>query len=110
MEIIDVGVKFYHRLANRDKLQGDGAHTAVEFRKQYLNDLDSPNAWKVTEPYIELNFEHVKRLGPSFANEAFAYFTKYTDPETIYKRIIFKNLSKVQKSIIEVELKTGYKR
>ena len=110
MNTIDIGTDFYHRLANRDTLQGDGTHTAVEFRKKYLNELDDPAAWKIKEPFIVLNFVNVKRLGPSFANEAFAYFTKWADPLTIYSRIIFSNLSKVQKSIIDVEIKTGYKR
>ena len=107
---IDIGKDFYHRLANRDKYQGDGKHTAVEFREKYLSGLDSVSAWNVESTFIEFDFSNVKKLGPSFANEAFAYFTKYAKPSKILKRIKLINISNVKKLIIEQELESGYKK
>lgn len=105
---IDVGKDFYHRLANRDERQGDGKHTATNFRKKYLSRLDDPQAWKEeTEPII-LDFTNVKKIGPSFANEAFGYFIKYVKPEEFYKKVQFTNISNVQKMIIDQELRSGY--
>lgn len=108
MSTIDVGTEFYHRLANRDKQQGDGKHTAVEFRRRYLTELDNPDAWTQEIKPILLDFKNVEKIGPSFANEAFAYFTKYAKPEKILERIIFLNISKVQLIIIKQELDSGY--
>lgn len=105
---IDVGKDFYHRLANRDDRQGDGKHTAVQFRKKYLSSLDDSEAWnEQTEP-ITLDFANVKKIGPSFANEAFGYFTKYAKPEAFYKKVRFINITNVQKMIIDEELQSGY--
>jgi hypothetical protein len=107
---IDVGKEFSTRLTNRNKRQGDGTHTADEFRKKYLSDFDSADAWTNGILTIELDFANVFKIGPSFANEAFAYFMKYTKPEEFLRRIVFKNLSRVKQAIIEDELKTGYCR
>lgn len=111
MKIIDVGNQFYARLANRDKFQGDGKNTAINFRNEYLKELDSEDAWQGDELFIILDFKNVRKLGPSFANEAFAYFTKYNNatPDRILKRIKFQNISRVKKSIIDDELENGYK-
>jgi hypothetical protein len=105
---IDVGKDFYHRLANRDNKQGDGKYTAVEFRKKYLADLNNEGAWKTNDLFIEFDFSNVKRIGPSFANEAFGYFTQYARPEVILQRIKFKHISEVQLMIIKEELEVGY--
>jgi hypothetical protein len=110
MQEIKIATDFYHRLANRDSRQGDGRHTAVEFREKYLSSLDSKAAWGDAGCIVLLDFEGVRKIGPSFANEAFAYFTKYADPETILKKICLKNASNVQSKIIQMELETGYKR
>lgn len=110
MKRIDVGKEFYHRLANRDQRQGDGRNNAVQFRERYLSELDSVEAWKDDTTYIILDFENVKIIGPSFANEAFGYFTIYANPEKILKRILFEGVSTVQKGIIETELQAGYSR
>ena len=110
MKIVNVGKEFYPRLANRDKLQGDSKHTAAEFRDTFLKDLDNKAAWDSGDPYITLDFSEVKKIGPSFANEAFAYFAKYTSPEVIFKKILFTNISNVQRAIIDIELNTGYKK
>lgn len=108
--IVDIGADFYHRLANRDKFQGDGKNTAVEFRDLYLHDLDSADAWKSDDESIVLDFSKVTILIPSFANEAFAYFTKYAPPERILKKIVLRNISKIKAGIIEEELTNGYSR
>jgi len=102
---INVGIDFYHRLTNRDYNQGDGKHTAaVDFRNKFLKELDSEDAWKNPEKKIILDFKEVKKIGPSFANEAFGYFTKYAEPGTIFKVIEIKNASNVQLEIIKIEL------
>ena len=108
IKTIDVGKEFYHRLANRDYRQGDGKYTAVEFRKKYLADLDKESEWKKNDIFIEFDFSNVKRIGPSFANEAFGYFTQYARPEVILQRIGFKHISEVQLMIIKEELNVGY--
>ena len=110
MREVDVGKEFYHRLANRNRYQGDGRHTAEQFRKAYLCDLDKEDTWQDDKITIIFNFENVKKIGPSFANEAFAYFMKYTTPQQLKKKIRFKNISSVQELIIEQELESGYSR
>lgn len=71
-----------------------------EFRDIYLKVLDSPNAWVGHVPFIILDFSNVERLGPSWANEAFAYFTKYGDPSSVLEKIQLKNISRVKLAII----------
>lgn len=110
MKTIDVAKEFYPRLSNRDETQGDGKHTAIEFRERFLKELDAKEAWESTTPFIALDFRDVKKIGPSFANESFAYFTQYARPGDVLNRINFKNLSTVQESIIKSELESGYRR
>lgn len=110
MKSIDVGKDFYHRLANRDQRQGDGRNNAEQFRVRYLSDLDSSEAWIDDSPQIVLDFTNVRVIGPSFANEAFGYFTIYAKPERILQKILFTNISVVDMAIIETELKAGYAR
>ena len=62
MTTIDVGVVFYHRLANRDSKQGDGKHTAVEFRTRFLSSLDNPQIWKSSSEPTILDFKNVKKI------------------------------------------------
>lgn len=109
MKTIDVKKDFHHRLANRDETQGDGTFTAKEFRLKYLSFLDNKEMWKNNNKEIELDFKDVKKIGPSFANEAFAYFTKYAKPELILLKISLINISKIQKIIIFEELEDGYR-
>jgi hypothetical protein len=109
MKTVDVGKDFYHRLANRDQFQGDGKHTAVEFRNKYLLELDNKAAWSYPEQFIELDFQNVNKIGPSFANEAFGYFMKYTDPQGFIRKVKFSNISEVHLMIIEEELESGFK-
>jgi len=108
-KVIDVGVDFYHRLVNRDSLQCDGKFNAVEFRHKYLKELDNQQSWENSDEFIQLDFSHVKKIGPSFANEAFGYFTKYTKPKQILQKIVCKNINEVSLMIIEEELNAGYK-
>lgn len=109
MRVIDVGTEFYHRLANRDEKQGDGKHTALEFRKLYLSHLDSLEAWRSPIEPITFDFKNVKKIGPSFASEAFAYFMKYAKPQEFLEKVKFINISDVQFMIIKEELESGYK-
>jgi hypothetical protein len=107
---IDVGRDFFVDLVNRDANQGDGLYTAVEFRDRYLKDLMEPKFWVKPKEYIRLDFSKVEILGPSFANEAFAYFTQFdVKPDTILQVISFVNVSRVKLSIIKVELEQGYR-
>jgi len=110
MEIIDVGKDYYYRLANRNKYQGDGKYNAEDFRKKYLKDIDNENSWKSSDSFITLDFSNVKKIGPSFANEAFAYFMKYTNPDHFKRKVVFENLTEVQQLIIDKELKSGYSK
>ena len=110
MKIIDVGNDFYHFLANRNENQGNGKHTAIEFRNNYLSFLDNKQAWEEKNNIIVLDFKNVDTMISSFANEAFAYFTRYAKPEEIKKHIQFQNISNVKMEIIDTELKNGYKQ
>ena len=110
IKTIDVGKEFYHRLANRDRHQCGGQHSAEEFREMYLSILCDKNAWRDDHEAIVLDFKHVKKLGPSFANEAFAYFTQWAKPDCILKKIRFLNISPVKLRIIKIELESGYGR
>jgi len=106
---VDVGKEFHFRLANRNELQGDGAYNAVDFRNKFLHVLDSKKAWENLDKEVILDFSNVKRIGPSFANEAFAYFMQYTSPENFLKKVEFLNIDKdVDLTIISKELKAGY--
>ena len=107
---IDVGEDFHHRLTNRDKHQRDGKYTGLEFREKYLSELYNSEVWENDIPFIELDFSNVTKLGPSWANEVFAFFTQYAKPKRILSKIKLKNISKVKKAIIEEELAAGYLR
>lgn len=102
--LIDVGKEFYHRLANRNEHQGDGKNNAQEFRQKYLDEFDDEKVWREAQKTITLDFSNVKKIGPSFANEAFAYFVRYAKPKQILNQIQFINISKIQLLIIEEEL------
>jgi len=106
---IDVGSEFGPRLANRDSTQGDGKFTALTFRREYLSELDNREFWAhAVDHFITLDFSKVSKIGPSFANEAFAYFTQYAKPDVILRVIRIQHATKVQKMIIEYELWSGY--
>ena len=107
MEVIKISEDFYNRLANRNDRQGDGSHNAIEFRNKYLKKCENQEFWKGNE-IITFDFSGVEKIGPSFANEAFAYFLKYTDPKTLKSKIKFINTTKVQSLIIDEEIKSGY--
>jgi hypothetical protein len=106
--VIDVGKEFFHRLANRDKHQGDGRHNAVTFRDKFLSALDRKEAWaSVSDVYVTLDFSNVQKIGPSFANEAFGYFAQYASPAEVLRRIKIINATKTQLMIIEQEIEAG---
>jgi len=108
MKVVEVAKEFHSRLANRNERQGDGKHTAIEFRRRFLSELDNKEAWDSGATLVTLDFAGVRKIGPSFANEAFGYFTKYTTPQSFMKKVRFSNISEVQLLIIEQELKSGY--
>ncbi len=109
MKTVKIKEDFFYRLVNRDKFQGDGQYTGEEFREKYLADLDDDKKWKNDDTEITLDFEGVEKIGPSFANEVFAHFTKYTpDKNLILKKIHIINISKVKLSIINEEIESGY--
>lgn len=110
MTTIDVGTEFHPRLANRDKHQGDGKYTAVDFRQRFLSSLDGKEEWNFFESQIALDFKNVKKIGPSFANEAFGYFMQYGPPAEFWKRVVITNITRVQKAIIQEELESARTR
>lgn len=109
MNFIKMAEEFGERLVNRNSSQGDGKHTAVEFRKRFLSDLDVPEWWRVTSNIVEIDFSGVRTLGPSWANEAFAYFTAMDlSPKKILEHIHFRNISDIKLQTIKTELESGY--
>lgn len=102
---------FCKRLTNRNKSQGDGEHTAEEFRGKYMSDCMTGDFWN-SKQTITFDFSDVIKIGPSFANEAFAYFMgKYNvNKEKFNEHIKFINISRVQKLIIQQELDSGYSK
>jgi len=111
MRRVDVAMQFYHRLANRNERQGDGTHNAIQFREAFLKHLDRADVWKSpgAEDRVVLDFRGVKKIGPSFANEAFGYFMKFCRPDEFLKVVTLENASRVQELIIREELDSGYK-
>ena len=108
MNTVNVGLDFSPYLINRGGQQMDGAFSGQAFRNKYLADLDDAARWHDSELCVVLDFGEVKRLGPSWANEVFAFFTKYGKPGIILKKIKLVNISKVKRDIIQVEIDTGY--
>lgn len=110
MRRVDIAVEFYRRLANRNERQGDGTHNAIAFRERFLKHLDTQAAWANPRPEDRtiLNFAGVKKIGPSFANEAFGYFMKYCKPTEFLAVVQIENASVVQEQIIREELESGY--
>ena len=96
-------------LINRDEHQNDGADNAVDFRRKFLADLDSKEWWEDATKQVVINFDGVDTLAPSWANEAFAYYTKFCpDVSKVLSKIILKHVNIVHRSIIETEVKSGY--
>ena len=108
MNTVNVGLDFSSYLINRDEHQRDGTRSGKEFRNKYLADLDDADRWQNSDLFVVLDFSKVKRLGPSWANEVFAFFTKFEKPEIILEKIKLENISKVKKDIIQVEIDAGY--
>ena len=65
MNAIKIKEEFNHRLANRDKSQGDGTFTAIEFRDKFLAKLDNQEIWKSDKVEIVFDFSGIKKIGPS---------------------------------------------
>lgn len=108
--MLDIGKEFYHKLLNRNKLQGDGKYTADQFRDKYLAELESEDWWKDNTKFIELDFENVEVVGPSWANEVFAfYLTRNINKSDVLKKIKCTGLTKTKEIIINREIEMGYK-
>lgn len=105
---INISKQFSPQLRNRDERQGDGTNTAVQFRRKFLSCLVKDERWQPGAEDLELDFSGVEIIGPSFANEAFAFFTKYSTPEDIYTKIKFANINPIDKEIIDWEITNGY--
>lgn len=109
--IIDVGLDFSKNLINHsNRYINDDKHTAISFRNKYLKDLDKSDAWNNDNVFIKFDFSKVIIINPSFANEAFSYFNKYSSYDRIINKIQFINISNVKRAIIEYEIKEGYYR
>ncbi|MCP5245195.1 MAG: DUF4325 domain-containing protein [Burkholderiales bacterium] len=108
MKYVDVGKEFSSSLTNRDEYQRDGKFTGLDFRTKFLNGLDDKEQWENDNVFITLDFGNVKRVGPSWSNEVFAYFTKFGKKEHILKKIKLENISRVKLAIIMKEIETGY--
>ena len=89
---------------NRNELQGDGRYTGIEFRNNYLSQLDNEAWWQSKNNYIVLDFNNVKTLSPSWANEVFSYFTRYIPAKDILNYIRVTSITEVKQQIIQNEL------
>lgn len=108
---IAIATEFSPNLVNRNKDQGDGRYTADEFRVKFLGALDDLGWWSDPENKVYFDFRDVKTLTPSWANEAFAYFTKFDfNSDRILKQLHFENISRIKMSTIKEELDSGYGR
>lgn len=106
--MIAVAKDFSNYLVNRNSAQGDGTFTGEDFRKKFLKDLDSPEWWSDSSKKVEIDFDGVRTLGPSWVNEVFAYFTQSVAKDVVLRKIEFKNISETKMEIIRVELESGY--
>jgi epoxyqueuosine reductase QueG len=100
---VDIGTEFNTALLYRSSTQGP--NSGEDFRKKYLSRLDNNDAWqwKTSDVFVVLDFKNVEVLSPSFADEAFGYFTKYANNIDIFKRIIV-NIKRIHEEIIKEEV------
>ncbi len=109
VNVVDIGSDFSPRLINRDPKQGDGRFSGEKFRTTYLSGLEKPEMWNDDNEFIILDFGNVDKIGPSFANEVFAYFCQFAkNKDQIHKKITFKNITKVKQFIINEEIDSGF--
>ena len=106
-ETIEIAKDFSSYLVNRNPRQGDGSNNGEGFREKFLSHLD-PDWWK-SDNIITFDFSGVRTLGPSWANEVFAYYTDTYERKLILKKFLFKNISPVKLEIIHLEIESGYK-
>lgn len=107
-EVVKVA-EFGSFLVNRNSLQGNGKCNGEQFRSKYLSNLEKDTWWNDSSTNIILDFSGVDTLGPSWANEVFAYYTDIYTPAQILKKIVLVGLSRVKSTIIETELEAGYR-
>jgi hypothetical protein len=102
--------EFSKILRNRNSLQTDGLNTGEEFREKHLKEQDNQEWWN-NEEVVSFDFAEIITLGPSWANEVFAYFTKFpnVNEKKFLKKFIFENISSVKLKTILMEVKDGYR-
>ena len=106
---VDIGKDFSSRLIYRNSAQSDNKDTAEVFRKRFLSCLDNQKKWESNEYSVALDFLGVEKISPGFANEAFAYFTKYAhNAKEVLERIKLENIDSVHYDIILEEIKSGF--
>ena len=103
-KVIDVGTDFYYRLIYIDGRLGEKNYNAVKFKEKYLKYLDNKEAWKFMPEQIIFDFKNVKIIGPTFARDAFGYFTKYASAKKVLETILFANISFAHREIITFEI------
>lgn len=106
-EKIEIAREFSGYLVNRNPRQGDGSNNGEQFREKFLKDLNED--WWKSERRLVFDFLGVRTLGPSWANEVFAFYTDKYDRKLILKKFIFENISPVKLEIIHLEIESGYK-
>lgn len=109
MKVINIATEFSNELTNRDEHQRDGKNNGKQFRNDFLAELEKEEAWKNDNCFAQLNFKDVIKLGPSWANEVFAFYTKYAKPEKILKKLDIINISQVKIATIKLEMEKGYR-
>ena len=100
MITVNIGKEFSPNLVYKE--------SSLLFRETFLDFLDNEDAWKTDDVEIELDFVKIKRIGPAWSNEVFAYFRKYASTEQIMKKIKMINITEVKKIIIYFEINSGY--
>lgn len=105
---IEIAKEFSDYLVNRNERQGDGTKTGVEFRATFLKPLESDEWWNDDKETLVLDFDRVSTIGPSWANEVFAYYTDKHSVGEIRSKILLKNLSPIKKEIVDIEIESGY--
>ena len=107
--IVDIGIEFCENLIHRDR-KACKTYNAIYFKHTYLWDGSINNLGCGRKTPIILDFINVRRIGPSFVRAAFEVYVKHHGSlNEFYKIFRFENLSKVQKMIIELELKERLK-
>ena len=86
-----------------------GKRTGAFLRELFMEHMDNQKFWdNVNSPAIRFDFTGVRKITPSFANDAFAYFTKYANATKVLKVIEFVNITNIKRAIINLEVEQGH--